>query len=388
MRFGQRRLIVHAGMPKTGSSTIQAFLLRNVDEFEALGISVLGVGKRSAQDVLANALNNLDGRGGPASIFSERGSVGDCLPRWNQFTSQILSMESLWAPGPMAVSALSDHAAAVDAQIEVLAFFRDPAKWLWSWWAQETKSAWIDWCAFVEKFVGGQYGFLSRTFSSWVAESPSALLKVRSYEGPNLVYRFLESISISSEGFQWDTPNMNVGEGRLEVIRRAGIVCEVWRLLLEQAVVRSEQIDVGLGSRLVLEATQNQAVGHESAMFHRSQFPDIDKDPTFNDQSHELIAQYAADWAADAELFIKKFGDHFDHESQAVVHEKISGARSLAVEFRTTGALQTSARFPRRDFVDTLPTNSWDIALARGVASAISGALLYIHGLKDLGGEG
>lgn len=374
----QHRLVVHVGMPKTGSSTIQEFMVQNEPEFRLQGISVLGFGGTANQEVLANELLNLDGRGGPATVFSQRGTVDDCLPRWREFRSQIISMESLWGPGPLAVRALRNHAATVGAQIEVIGFFRSLDTWLWSWWAQETKSAWIDWCAFLEVMIKGERGFLSRCFSSWATECPSAVLRVRPYEGPDLVGRFLESIAVDCDSLEREMPNQNVGVGRLEAVRRAAVVRGIWQDLHDRGILRSSEMDVGVAARLVLEATQREAIGFESTLLHKSFFPDILSDPTFNNDSFELIALFATEWANDAELFVERFVSHFDDKSYASIRELIVNARELAIKFQSNGKTCESMAFPRRDFADTLPTNSWELALARGVGSAIDGALHYI----------
>lgn len=383
----RRRMIVHIGMPKTGSSTIQAFLGRNSDALRARGVGVLGVGDRANHEVLANELLQLDALGAPASVFAERGSVADCLPDWGELTTQMLSMETFWGPGPNAVGALRHHAGTVDADVEVIGFFRSPETWLWSWWAQETKASWIDWCDFIDRAIRDRRGFLSRSFAAWISECPDAVLRFRPYEGPNLVQRFLAGVSISSEGLHHDVPIQNVGEDRVEVIRRAAIVREVWRGISERFWLESAQLDHGLASRLMIEATKDRGVGYESSVLHRSVHPDIASDPTFNGESLPLIAEYAASWAADAHEFMTDFGAHFDSESHSCVLEKIAEARRVAYDFREGNAESSGLFFPRRDFFEDLPTNSFEVALVRGLSRAVSGALLYVQGLRDVGGD-
>lgn len=382
-----RRLVVHFGLPKTGSSTIQSFLLRNSQILQQTGTEILSPAGRACHEVLANELLNLDERGGPASTYSARGSVHDFLPSWSEFATQILSMETFHSPGPLAVRRLRDHAAEVDASIEVVGFFRSPELWLWSFWAQETKSVWIDWCSYLERVIAERCGLVSTSLASWADECPGAQFRVRSYEGPDLVRRFLSLIAIPQESLDFNTPDQNLGESRLEVVRRAAIVQGIWDELQARAVLASIDLDAGLAARLVLEATQNQAIGFESVALHRSSFPDLRTDPTFNSDSHPLIAEYARQWGSDAQQFIAEHGERFDAESHVMLRKKISAAQDVAARFGDLGGEPDAGPFPRRGFQDGLPTNAWEIALIRGVASALFGALLYSSQQKDFGGH-
>jgi len=134
------RFIVHIGMPKTGSTSIQNYFNENRDELTRRDIASVAKGMRRGPEVLVNELMRLDARGLDQSVFPESWTIEELLPKWSGHRDCLFSSEMLWSAGPKAVDVLVELATENDSSVEVLAFFRSLDSWMWSWWAQETKA--------------------------------------------------------------------------------------------------------------------------------------------------------------------------------------------------------------------------------------------------------
>ena len=376
------RFIVHIGMPKTGSTSIQEYFDRHREELTRRDIASVASGMRRMSEVLANELMRLDGRGFDQSVFPESWSLEQMLPKWEGHRDCVYSSEMLWSAGPKAVTTLVDLASENDSSIEVLAFFRSLDQWMWSWWAQETKAGWIDWCDFLELVIGERRGYLSHAFGSWVRADAEVEIRVRPFEGPDLIQRFAKEIGVEDLEISPSFRSLNVSEPRLEVVRRAALVKSIWGEILDQFVFKQFPLDYAAGSRLVLETTENHQVGYESAQDHLRVFPDPAIDPTFGLDSLPLLADYCEGWCRDAHEFVGNYQSSFDSESLAFLESMVAKSELLAGRLRLMNDPEYVAKFPQRGFADRLPTSSHDVALARGIGAAVVSALGYIDRLR------
>lgn len=376
------RFIVHIGMPKTGSTSIQGYFDRYREELTRRDIASVASGMCRMSEVLANELMRLDGRGFDQSVFPESWSLEQMLPKWEGHRDCVYSSEMLWSAGPKAVTTLVDLASENDSSIEVLAFFRSLDQWMWSWWAQETKAGWIDWCDFLELVVGERRGYLSHAFGSWVRADAEVEIRVRPFEGPDLIQRFAKEIGVEDLEISPSFRSLNVSEPRLEVVRRAALVKSIWGEILDQFVFKQFPLDYAAGSRLVLETTENHQVGYESAQDHLRVFPDPAIDPTFGLDSLPLLADYCEGWCRDAHEFVGNYQSSFDSESLAFLESMVAKSELLAGRLRLMNDPEYVAKFPQRGFADRLPTSSHDVALARGIGAAVVSALGYIDRLR------
>lgn len=376
------RFIVHIGMPKTGSTSIQGYFDRYREELTRRDIASVASGMRRMSEVLANELMRLDGRGFDQSVFPESWSLEQMLPKWEGHRDCVYSSEMLWSAGPKAVTTLVDLASENDSSIEVLAFFRSLDQWMWSWWAQETKAGWIDWCDFLELVIGERRGYLSHAFGSWVRADAEVEIRVRPFEGPDLIQRFAKEIGVEDLEISPSFRSLNVSEPRLEVVRRAALVKSIWGEILDQFVFKQFPLDYAAGSRLVLETTENHQVGYESAQDHLRVFPDPAIDPTFGLDSLPLLADYCEGWCRDAHEFVGNYQSSFDSESLAFLESMVAKSELLAGRLRLMNDPEYVAKFPQRGFADRLPTSSHDVALARGIGAAVVSALGYIDRLR------
>lgn len=377
------RFFIHIGMPKTGSTSIQHYFNQHRDELTRRDIASVPRGMQRMSEVLANELMALDGRGFDRSVFPEGWALEDLMPQWAGHRNCFYSSEMLWSAGPNAVATLVQLASANNSSVEVVAFFRNLDEWMWSWWAQETKASWIDWCEFLEMVISERRGYLSDVFGSWVRANANVEIRVRPFEGPDLIQRFARVIGVHDLEISPTFRSMNVSEPLLEVIRRAAIVKLIWNEVLNQMVFKSFPLEYGAGSRLVLETTENRQVGYESAQDHLRIFPNSQTDPTFGTDSLPLLADFVEGWCADAQEFLGDYRSSFDAESVDYLNAMVVESSILGQKLRSMSDPELVSRFPQRGFADRLPTSAHEVALARGIAAAIVSALGYIDQMRS-----
>lgn len=377
------RFIVHIGMPKTGSTSIQAYFDLHREELTRRDIAIVSKGMRRMSEVLANELMRLDGRGFDQSVFPKSWSLEQMLPKWEGHRDCVYSSEMLWSAGPKAVTTLVDLASENDSSIEVLAFFRSLDQWMWSWWAQETKATWIDWCDFLELVIGERRGYLSEIFGSWVRADAEVAIRVRPFEGPDLIQRFAKEVGVEDLEISPSFRSLNVSEPRLEVVRRAALVKMIWSDVLNQMVFKSFPLDYAAGSRLVLETTENRQVGYESAQDHLRIFPNPETDPTFGRDSLPLLADFVEGWCSDAREFLGHYRAWFDAMSVDYLEGMIEQSSTLGQKLRSMSDPEIVSRFPQLGFADRLPTSAHEVTLARGIAAAVVSALGYIDQMRS-----
>ena len=132
-----RRLYVHVGLQKTGTSYLQAVMLRNRDVLAEQGLDLVPPTKREAFELMLLVRNRYN----PAL---DAASVPESLVRFSALLEQapgsraLLSQESLAAAGPAQVRRLLD--ACGDREVHVIATVRDLARQLPSAWQQLIKS--------------------------------------------------------------------------------------------------------------------------------------------------------------------------------------------------------------------------------------------------------
>lgn len=378
-----RRFFVHIGMPKTGSTSIQQFFDQHRDELTRRDIASVPQGMRRMSEILANELMRLDGRGFDQSVFPETWALEDLLPKWAGHRDCLFSSEMLWSAGPNAVGTLVQLASENNSSVEVVAFFRSLDTWMWSWWAQETKAGWIDWCEFLEMVIAERRGYLSDVFGSWVRANAKVEIRVRPFEGPDLIQRFAKEVGVDDLEVSPTVRSQNVSEPPLEVIRRAAIVKMIWNEVLHQMVFKSFPLDYAAGSRLVLETTENRQVGYESAQDHLRIFPNLETDPTFGVDSLPLLSEYVEGWCSDADEFLGKHRSSFDEESVDYLNAMVDQSSVLGQKLRSMSDPEVVSRFPQLGFADRLPTSAHEVALARGIAAAVVAALGYINQMRS-----
>ena len=132
-----RRLYVHIGLPKTGTSFLQATLLHNRQVLAEQGLDLVPPTKREAFELMLLVRNRYD----PAL---DSASVKDSLDRFPTLLEQapgsraLISQESLAAATPPQIRRFLD--ACGDREVHVIVTVRDLARQLPSSWQQRLKS--------------------------------------------------------------------------------------------------------------------------------------------------------------------------------------------------------------------------------------------------------
>ncbi len=132
-----RRLFIHVGLQKTGTSYLQAALLNSTDRLAAQGLDLVPPSKRECFELMVVVRNRYEARRDPDS---DRATV-------ERFTAQlakapgsraVLSQESLAAAGPGQIERLL--AACGDREVHVVITVRDLARQLPSAWQEDLKA--------------------------------------------------------------------------------------------------------------------------------------------------------------------------------------------------------------------------------------------------------
>ena len=142
-----RRLVVHVGTPKTGSTSIQDALARLGPALRERGIHVPSAGRRHAASARhANLLGSLTGfrhdaaRGGWRELAAEIRASDAC--------SFVISDEALGQPRAKhvagVIAAIAELAADCALSVDVVGYVRPQCQYLESFYAQDVKNGWIE----------------------------------------------------------------------------------------------------------------------------------------------------------------------------------------------------------------------------------------------------
>lgn len=365
-----RRLLMHVGMPKTGTTTLQLFLTARHTSFAEEGMGVLGRTGLAGQHQLADWLREMDGGQLPPGFFyGSRDAETDHFPEWNGFSSLLISAEDMYLIAERGVRAVLDYAHAHDADCEVVLSIRNPVDWLWSTWTQRSKSIAVDWPATVEGVLRDGEGFLSRSLRPWLDTGEVRRVTVVSMEGPSFVERFLRAIGSAVE--VGNVPSYNVGGDFYAVLYQATLTAMVRRMLVSERSTNFVHAESGFVQRFLTEVNEKAEPYHEMSLYFRER---VREDPSIEERcigrdSHELVAQYARRWSSDAREFLSRYGWSLGDASARAVEDAVVRADD---DVRLLESGETFRRpFPRPGFVDLVPINASFVALARTVATAI-----------------
>src|SRR5215210_7894517 len=131
-----RRLYVHIGMQKTGTSYLQAAMLRNRTVLKEQGLDLVPPSKREAFELMLLVRDRYKPTLDPPS-------VADSLTRFSALLERaagsraLISQESLQVAGPHQIRRLLD--ACGDREVHVIVTVRDLARQLPSSWQQLLK---------------------------------------------------------------------------------------------------------------------------------------------------------------------------------------------------------------------------------------------------------
>jgi hypothetical protein len=366
----RRSLLLHVGLPKTGTTTTQFFIQHNAEAFSQLGIGVLSVEGLGAHYLLAHHLKSLDGTQRENSFFGNSSGRTDFFPEWNREDVFLISAEDLHIVGPNGAAAIRHFASAHDASLTVHATIRNPIDWLWSCWSQVTKSQWCDWSAWIDQALKERDGFLSRSFEIWL-EGESVGLKLMTYEGPDLLRRFLGRTGLAAvlEGDFVDVPAANIALTPVEILYQAMFVRDVRSSLANRHRIAFHNPDWGYIERVLLDSVALGTPIFEVAQKVERQVLNLADGDVFGPSVFSGLAAYAEAWVSDALDFADRWDGRLDEESKATITGACAALESDIRELHNGSFVR--ARFPQRDFADRLPIDSQYLGLVRSVATMI-----------------
>ncbi|CAM8629996.1 hypothetical protein MCETE7_00520 [Acidimicrobiia bacterium] len=365
-----RSLLLHVGLPKTGTTTIQNFIQHNADAFAQLGVGVLSVEGLGAHYLLAHHLKSLDGAQRESSFFANVAGRTEFFPEWTREDVYLISTEDVHIIGPNGAAAIREFASVHDAALTVHATIRNPIDWLWSCWTQVTKSQWYDWATWVDRALEDRDGFLSGSLGIWL-EDKSVGLELMAYEGPDLLRRFLHRTGLAAvlEGDLVDVPAANIGLAPVEILYQAMFVRDVRSSLTSRHLIAYHDPDWGFIERMLLNSVALGTPTFEVAQKYERQVLELDEGEVFGPSVFGGLAAYAEAWILDAGDFAERATGRLDEESRATIADACALLESDISELRNGSFIRT--RFPQRDFAERLPIDSQYLGLVRNVATMI-----------------
>lgn len=167
-----RRLFLHVGLQKTGTSYLQAVMLRNAETLAASGLDLVPATKRETFEVMLAVRERYDRERDPASVTGALDRLAEAL-REAPGDRALLSQESLAAARPAQVRRLL--AACADREVHVVVTARDLARGLPSSWQQELKAGKSDgYRPYLKRLRAAQEA--GRRGHPWIHLDPAAVL--------------------------------------------------------------------------------------------------------------------------------------------------------------------------------------------------------------------
>lgn len=365
-----RRLIMHVGLPKTGTTTIQEFLTNHRDAFAREGTGVVGPYGRGGQHQLGDWLREQDGaHHTPGFFFGRRDRFDDLFPEWGEMSMHLISSEAMYLMGPRGVRTTLDYAQSHGAACEVLVTVRNPLDWVWSRWTQWSKTEPIDWVGSVESVLARREGFVSTTLKHWLESGEIRRVMLVRSEGAGLVERFLAAIGSSVQAGH--VPSYNIGEELFTCMYRATLVSMIYDIHRREYEFSIRDAERGFTQRMLLDLMGKADPCRQMAVRYRER---VREDPSIGERcigtgSHGVLAAYSREWAADAREFVERHGSCLDEASVAAV-------RALAEEATHDARVLESAdpfrrAFPQPGFIDAMPIDAAFVTLARSIAMTL-----------------
>lgn len=355
-----RELVVHIGLPKTATTTIQTVLSWFAEDVERSGVACRSFEGHAAHHVLADHVLRLDGRGWPEMFHHSPRRLDECWPQWGDRDRMVISAEDLSDIGPNGVAAIDAFAERHDATITVVATLRTPIDWAWSMWAEHTKSRPVDWIDFVEELAERRRGVAGAMVAQWSAATRFRSMRFLDFHVVDPVVDFLERCVtpgvVTPEIIA--TVKENVGVGDLEAMYRALFVGAVFDALAAHDRLSGIDPDGGLVPRLLLNAASWSSPMSETA---RAFAPAVEAlvgrpDSPFGPDSLPVLRRYGDLVAVDARDLAIDDAAPLDEFSRQVLVAHAGRARAAVIELEDAGPLVN--RFPQRDFMSRLPVDA------------------------------
>ena len=356
----RRELVVHVGLPKTATTTIQTLLSWFAEDIERAGVACRSFEGHAAHHVLADQLLRLDGGGFPEMFHHSPRHLDECWPEWGGAARMVISAEDLCDIGPNGVAAIDAFAERNDASITVVATLRAPIDWSWSMWTEHTKSRPVDWIDFVEELAERRRGVAGAMVAEWSVAPRFRSMRFLDFHVVDPVSDFLDRCVTPGVV----TPEVlsrvqeNIGVGVLEAMYRALYVGAVLDALAADERLSGIDPDGGLVPRLLLNATAWSSPMSETARAFAPMVETLAGRPSspFGPDSLPALRRHVAVVADDAAGLAADDAAPLDDHSRKVLQRHADRARADVIELDDAGPL--ADRFPQRDFAARLPVDA------------------------------
>ncbi|MEI6459262.1 MAG: hypothetical protein WCP04_10040 [Pseudomonadota bacterium] len=367
----QKTLLLHVGLPKTGSTTIQDYLYQQRLALASCSFQVLSSQGHGHHFALAHQLLSLDVPGGvlPADYAADVDLAIDQFPVWGDAATLIISEERLCSIGPSGAAAVEDYASRHAATIRVAVVIRDQLDWLYSMWTQDTKIQDADWCEHVKSLSAKRLGFLSKTCSAW-AQAQTARVSLLNYQRTDFLPVFCERFQIPyiAQSVMQHQKFLNKAHSTAECLYRAALHALVFQLLnglapeIPRGFVNMQLLFVSEEIRPVYEVTKRF---EDHVQQNQSEAQNY-----YGSDSFPYISAYLSQWAEDARDFYRKHESIFDDKSQLVIKFLIEKASSNAEQLHRNPV--NFKQLPQNNAASILPIDSQFVSLARTIAHLIA----------------
>lgn len=358
----------HIGLPRTGTTVIQAYLQRHATCLEQYGIGVRSLSGGVAHHNLAHDLLCLDTRNRPPERSGTVDSP-DCIafPAFEHFSHSVVSAKDLCSLGPNGAMVLRDRCAGL--RVAVVLALRPPVQWLWSCWLQQLRQGNTPtWKQLVEWHLRSHR--LSSIFETWAPLASSGAIGVLqlSTENAELVTSFLERAEIPNH-------RCELAESPTTMDRSNHPLEHLYHGLLSRWV----RYWVGVfenPSRPVPGAVIETALGELSAsrpcfeisQVHRDRFDETQLG-IYDTSTLDALRDYAVDWTNTIEACLSGRYGPIDRGSASSLVEHLRKCHAELYELRLDNP--NPLRFPTEDFIERLPTDAGMQALSRSIAYLI-----------------
>ena len=365
-----RTLIMHIGLPKTGTTMIQEFLKANHEKFDKNGIGVLAVDGQGSHYFLGNYLNELDGNIIHSKGFlTEYSSMSNYYPIWSNQSTYIISSENMEKLGVRGVLSVLKYAQGANATIKVALTLRRPSELLFSNWCQVIKSEYIDWIPYIEDSIESKVGFLSSSLQHWLVKGLVSSIVIVKYEKIGLLNNFLHRIGIGQfmPLDEISSSFININGSMVEALYQAALVREISYVLASNDRLGFLKFDIGYVQRILLDIADNASPVFEIANKYEDEI--LKDEAVLGYDSYESLSRYTKAWADDAKQFLQEAKPWLDAESIKIINQLVHEALVYAKRFINNN--ENCRKLPQKDFVELLPIDSQFIGLSRTLATSI-----------------
>lgn len=372
------KLILHIGLPKTGTTSIQYRLLSFNPQLRPLGINAIASEEIPAYHVLSHLLVERDGQNKKSNDWMTFEDLTEekLWPKWTDgIHTQIMSQEDLFVLRGEGFNQLYDFAA--QHELKVLLSVRDPLDWAYSLWKQTLKTSGnTDWLETLSKKLSG--ATLLTALQTWLERGRADAIRVFVVDpasGQDAFESFVRAADMQSVFNSLNpTPKLVANEGASEVESLySGLFTRLVRKRLIQVGAATEDSRHDKFDRQLLTYNDKQ----HSFLRNYAQRMQLTRGEEiaslFDDSSHAAILHFLDLCIESADHLLTKYGADFDSSTMEAIRFFRDRADARKVDL---------PNFPRAGAIDALPIDSDLIAYVQDYSALTAEFLNRIEGYE------